>query len=89
MASKKLMLNDAKPELLHVSSRFSKNVPDIHINIGNATRGVTGRGAECPPKTFYREIFCDYSGKMRQGEKVKKWEILRKMRKNGKKQDEN
>ena len=26
---------------------------------------------------------------MRQGKKVKKWEILKKMRKNGKKKDEN
>ena len=37
MAANKLMLNDAKTELLHVSSRFSKNVPDIHINIGDTS----------------------------------------------------
>ena len=37
MAVNKLMLNDAKTELLHVSSRFSKSVSDIHINIGNAS----------------------------------------------------
>ena len=31
------ILTDAKTELLHVSSRFSKNVPDIHINIGDTS----------------------------------------------------
>ena len=33
--------------------------------------GVTGRGAECNPETFHREIFGDLSGKMRQEKKVK------------------
>jgi hypothetical protein len=37
MAANKLMLNDVKTELLHISSRFSKSVSDIHINIGNDT----------------------------------------------------
>ena len=35
VAAYKLMLNDARTELLHVSSCFSTNVPEIHINTGN------------------------------------------------------
>ncbi len=37
MAANKLMLNDAKTELLHVSSRFSKSVSNIRINIGDTS----------------------------------------------------
>ena len=48
-----------------------------------------GQGGRVPPETFQREILGDLSGKIRQGKKVKKWEILRKMRKNGKTKDGN
>ena len=51
--------------------------------------GPGGGGAECPPETFHQEIFGHQSGKMRQGKKVQIWEMLTKMRKNGKKKDEN
>ena len=37
MAANKLMLNDAKTELLHVSSRFSTSVSSIRINIGDTS----------------------------------------------------
>ena len=37
MAHNKLKLNDSKTELLHVKSRFTKNVASVDINIGDTT----------------------------------------------------
>ena len=37
MVANKLMLNDSKTELLHVTSRFSKSVSNVHITIGNSS----------------------------------------------------
>ena len=37
LSENKLLLNDAKTELLHVKSRFSKSVADVSLSIGNAT----------------------------------------------------
>ena len=37
MTENKLMLNNSKTELLHVTSRFARNVPNVDITIGNST----------------------------------------------------
>ena len=46
------------------------------IGSGVTGGGGGGRWAACPPETFHREIFGDLLGKMRQGKKDKKWEMI-------------
>ncbi len=41
LSDNKLMLNDGKTEILHVRSRYAKNVPEVTITIGDATISPT------------------------------------------------